>query len=224
MTQVYYRPDAILLTKPTVPVNRRHLCFTAFAIRCCFLLIVFMQVQGTNDSSIGSKFSMSNLGYFDDDFVKYFAGKPCRRAPIINRCITWNHFLCRSYFECDVLFFTGSIARSATCWYLIYSEADFEVFCPAGVTRCTDGGEIWHGAKFHPHRCNNKGIGPPKLNFLLRFDQNVEYKCPTGAYPLLDFHKICIVCTPFQDLFKGLWSYGGLKLTGSAYAQILSAP
>jgi len=29
--------------------------------------------------------------------------------------------------------------------YLIYSEADFEVFRPAGVTHCTDGGEIWHG-------------------------------------------------------------------------------
>ena len=29
--------------------------------------------------------------------------------------------------------------------YLIYSEANFEVFLPAGATRCTDGGEIWHG-------------------------------------------------------------------------------
>jgi len=28
--------------------------------------------------------------------------------------------------------------------YLVYSEADFEVFRPAGVTCCTDGGEIWH--------------------------------------------------------------------------------
>jgi len=28
-----------------------------------------------------------------------------------------------------------------------------------------------------------------KLKFLLRFDQNVEYKCPTGAYPLCGFHK-----------------------------------
>jgi len=48
----------------------------------------------------------------------------------------------------------------------IYSEADFEVFRPAGATRCTDGGENWHGggdlwsppkglllrAKFHHHR------------------------------------------------------------------------
>jgi len=47
---------------------------------------------------------------------------------------------------------TGSIARSASRRYLIYSEADLEVFRPTGVTHCTDGGEIWHGggAKFHP--------------------------------------------------------------------------
>jgi len=88
-------------------------------------------------------------------------------------------------------------------------------------------------AKFHPHRCNDKGIGPPKLKFLLRLDQNVEYKCPAGEYPLHDFQKICRVCTPFQDalavkisldLLKGLWSYGGFKLTGPGYPQIFSAP
>ena len=54
---------------------------------------------------------------------------------------------------------TGSIARSAKRRYLIYSEADFEVFHPAGATRCTDGvkfgveegtrGPLLH-AKFHP--------------------------------------------------------------------------
>jgi len=65
------------------------------------------------------------------------------------------------------------------------------------------------------------GIGPPNLKFLPRFDQNVEYKrpwaYPCGAYPLHDFHKICRVCTPFQDALavkilldslKELWSYG----------------
>ena len=40
---------------------------------------------------------------------------------------------------------TGSIARSASRRYLVYSEADFEVFRPAGTTRCIDGGEIWRG-------------------------------------------------------------------------------
>jgi len=45
----------------------------------------------------------------------------------------------------NLQFFTGSIACSASRWYLVYSEADFEVFRPAGATRCTDGGEIWLG-------------------------------------------------------------------------------
>jgi len=76
-------------------------------------------------------------------------------------------------------------------------------------------------------------LRPPKLKFLLKFDQNVAYKCPAGAYPLRDFHKICRVCTPFQDalavkismdLLKGLWSYGRFKLTGSGYPQIFIAP
>jgi len=71
------------------------------------------------------------------------------------------------------------------------------------------------------------------LKFLLMFDQNVKYKRPAGAYPLRNFHKICRVCTQFQDalavknsldLLKGLWSYGGFKLTGSGYPQLFSAP
>jgi len=37
---------------------------------------------------------------------------------------------------------TGSIARSATRLYLSYSDADFEVFRPAGATRCTDGVKV----------------------------------------------------------------------------------
>jgi len=86
-------------------------------------------------------------------------------------------------------------------------------------------------AKFHPIGATVRV--PPKLKVLLRFDQNVEYKHPAGAYPLRDFHKICRICTPFQnalavelslDLLKGLWSYGGFKLTVSGYPKIFSAP
>jgi len=78
-----------------------------------------------------------------------------------------------------------------------------------------------------------QGYRAAKLKFLPRFDQNVEYKRPRGAYPLRDFHKICRLCTPFQDALavkilldslKGLWSYGGFKLMESDYAQIFSAP
>jgi len=35
-------------------------------------------------------------------------------------------------------FVTGSITCSAKRWYLSYSQGDFEVFRPAGVTRATD--------------------------------------------------------------------------------------
>jgi len=45
-------------------------------------------------------------------------------------------------------------------------------------------------AKFHPHQCNNKGIGPPKLKFVLRFDQNLQYKRP--ANPLAIFRGLVI--------------------------------
>ena len=132
---------------------------------------------------------------------------------------------------------TGSIAHSASRRYLVYSEADLEVFRPARATRCTDGGEIWHGpllhAKFHLQRCKDRGVGPQKLKFLLRFDQNVEYKCLAGAYPLCDFHKICRVCTTFQDalavkiwlnLLEGLWSYGCFKLRGSGFPKFSMPP
>jgi len=82
--------------------------------------------------------------------------------------------------------------------------------------------------QIEPHRCNDKGVGPPKLKFLLRFDRNVEYK-----RPLRDFLNICRVCTLFQDalgvkisldLLKELWSYGGFKLRVSGFPQIFSAP
>ena len=39
----------------------------------------------------------------------------------------------------------AALREAQICRYLVYSEADFEVFRPAGATRCTDGGEIWHG-------------------------------------------------------------------------------
>jgi len=39
----------------------------------------------------------------------------------------------------------AALRAAQICRYLVYSEADFEVLRPAGATRCTDGGEIWHG-------------------------------------------------------------------------------
>jgi len=67
--------------------------------------------------------------------------------------------------------FTGSIARSANCRYLIYSEADFEVFRHAGATRCTDGGEIYRQGSPPPRQISpplvqRLGYRIPKTDFL----------------------------------------------------------
>lgn len=42
-------------------------------------------VQGTNDSSVLSKISAAELGYVEDDYLKYFANKLARRSPLVNR-------------------------------------------------------------------------------------------------------------------------------------------
>jgi len=61
----------------------------------------------------------------------------------------------------------------------------------------------------------------------------VEYKRPASAYPLRDFHRICRVCTPFQDalgakiwldLLEGLWSYEGFNLRGSGFPKYSAPP
>ena len=140
------------------------------------------------------------------------------------------------------MFLKTFFVRIANCSYLVYSEADFEVFRPAGATRCTDRGEIWHEGgdrmspppyQISPPWAQRQGCRTPKLKFLLRFHQNVEYKRPAGAYPFRDFHKICRICTPFQsalgvkiwlDLLEALRSYGGFKLRMSGFPQIFSAP
>jgi len=96
---------------------------------------------------------------------------------------------------------TGSIARSAKRQYLSYSEGDFELFRPAGATRCTDGGEIWHGGVCHmpnliPNRCKYKGTGPQKPIILLKCLLNLGILTPATAqaYALRDFYDICSGC------------------------------
>jgi len=67
--------------------------------------------------------------------------------------------------------------------------------------------EIWHGGvdrsstppcQISPHRCHDNGIGAPKLNFLLKFDQTSEPKRPAVAYPLRNVHEIRRVYTLFR--------------------------
>ena len=56
----------------------------------------------------------------------------------------------------------AALRAAQACRYLIYSEADSEVFIPAGATRCTDGSEIWYGGgdQKTPPPCQ---ISPPSV-------------------------------------------------------------
>jgi len=62
----------------------------------------------------------------------------------------------------NVLFVTGSIARSATRRYLIYSEADFEVFRLTGATRCTEGENIGTPCQISPPSVQRLRCRTPK--------------------------------------------------------------
>ncbi|KAK9914942.1 hypothetical protein WJX75_002652 [Coccomyxa subellipsoidea] len=44
-----------------------------------------ISVQGTNDDAQISKLSCAKLGYYRDDFLKYFVRRSSRRSPLINR-------------------------------------------------------------------------------------------------------------------------------------------
>ena len=46
------------------------------------------------------------------------------------------NFLHYCYYQ---ILLPATLRAAQTCRYLVYSEADFEVFHPAGATRCTDG-------------------------------------------------------------------------------------
>jgi len=68
--------------------------------------------------------------------------------------------------------------------------------------RCTDGVKygMEEGTLSPLLHANDKGTWPPKLKFLWRFDQNEEYKRPTGAYPLLDFHLNLLIVSASGDV------------------------
>ena len=61
----------------------------------------------------------------------------------------------KHYLHID-LYYRQHCAQRKPRRYLIYSEANFEGFRPAGATRCTDGGKIWHGGgdQRSPPPCN----------------------------------------------------------------------
>ena len=76
---------------------------------------------------------------------------------------------------------TGSIARSARLPVFNLLRGRFWGFPPRRGDTLHRWGWNLARCQISPHRCNNKGVRPPKLKFLLIFDRNVEYKRPAEA-------------------------------------------
>ena len=79
------------------------------------------------------------------------------------------------------MFLPAALRAAQSAGISVTLAGDFEVFLPAGATRCTDWGEIWRGGvdrrsttprQIYPNRCRGGGVGPPKLKILLKFCQN----------------------------------------------------
>jgi len=84
-----------------------------------------------------------------------------------------------------------------------------------------------------PPSVQRQGCRTHKMKFVLRFDQNAEYKRPAEAHPLVDYHKFYRVCTTFRaalavkiwlDLLEGLWSYGNFKVWVTGFSPNFSVP
>lgn len=122
-----------------------------------------------------------------------------------------------------------------------FFPGDFENFCFAGVTSCTNGSGIWvegrllH-AKCHPHGCwDEVGVWGPakKLKILTNFCHTSIYKRVTLAHPLHDFYKLFTDCGELrarscdkikESSLKLFWSYQGFNLRGSGHPHIFSTP
>ena len=82
-----------------------------------------------------------------------------------------------------------------------------------GTEKFTNEGQIWCAiAKFHPI-----GATVRVQDHQTEIFTEIWYKRPAGAYPLRDFHKICKICTPFQDALAIKISLDLLKDTLRSY-------
>jgi len=115
-------------------------------------------------------------------------------------------------------------------------------FSPRRGDTCTDWGEIWYGGgdrrftppcQILPQSVQRLGHRSPETEIFTEIWWKCGIETPRTGYPLRDFHKICRVCTPFQDtlgvkiwldLVKGLWSYGGFKFRGLVTPKFSAPP
>jgi len=135
-----------------------------------------------------------------------------QESPTCQNCGFWppeadTMNICRSNFTCQrtpcmycLTSNLASVARTPTQKYinlriLPVSRRRFPFLIPYIDRNFRRSPPPWQiSRRFHPIGATIQVYDPQNWIFLLRFDQNVEYKRLAGAYPLRAFHKICRVC------------------------------
>jgi len=87
---------------------------------------------------------------------------------------------------------------------LFLLTADFWAFRPAGATRCTDQGDIWHGAprcQISPWSVQGWGFTAPKSEKNWNFTNKIA---PKGRVP-------CTICTKFIRFMRVLGLHNSAK-------------
>ena len=120
--------------------------------------------------------------------------------------LTWNQSASPCVVKCvsmlvDLMLSSclpAALRAAQICRYLVYSEADFEVFAPQGRHVAPMGVKFGMEegtfgplllAKFHPHRCNDKGVGPQNWNFYSDLTEIWNINAPQGRIPCAIFIK-----------------------------------
>jgi len=83
--------------------------------------------------------------------------------------------------------------RAAQADGIYLTQADFQVFRPQGRHIALMGVKFGteEGAKFHRHRCNDKSVGPQKLNFFYSdLTKMWNINAPQGRIPCTIFTKL----------------------------------
>ena len=158
-------------------------------------------------------------------------GHAYQRRPALSRylwppCVAHADIIFSSCGFVSSILLPAALRAAQTCRYFVYSEADFEVFRPAGATRCTDGGEIWHATppppcQISPPSVQRQGCRTPKNEiFYSDLTEIWNINAPQGRIPCAIFTKFA----EFVPHFRMRWvlKYGWICSRGYGVMGVLS--
>jgi len=160
---------------------------------------------------VAPKSSAPHSGETVHQITRSFGGaRMCSRSSIIGPSLVGLGFHPPSQRP-KTLFLPAALCAAQACRYLIYSEADFEVFRPAG---CTDGGKIWHGGgcQISPPSVQRQGCRTPKTEISTQITETILIPLDRGKFVVVHtcstFSDCCQLATPLNAEVQNMAKYG----------------